>query len=194
MPLDILKPTRFIQAGYSPVDGGFDKKEKQETSRERAARHSQERRDELTFTESDEQRWRKNRERVIAECSRKIVFLHIGTRSEHQNIVHIVVEFERNGTLKLNSQERLKELVDSNTDYVIGFSGHSIPMKNKKPNRFTYTKVVNGKMGGKVDTAGAMRSISDCLETKGSNIVGLVGWALCSKKKKPWCNARRFGM
>ncbi|MUK51196.1 hypothetical protein [Aliivibrio fischeri] len=94
-----------------------------------------------------------------------------------------MVEFERNGTLKLNSQERLKELVDSNTDYVIGFSGHSIPMKNKKPNRFTYTKVVNGKMGGKVDTAGAMRSISDCLETKGSNIVGLVDGHCVAKKR-----------
>jgi hypothetical protein len=69
MPLHIPKPTRFIQAGYKPVEGGFDKKEeeKQETSRERAARHRQERREELRYTASDEQRWARNRERVISE-------------------------------------------------------------------------------------------------------------------------------
>ncbi len=65
----MLKPTRFVNAFYKPVEGGFDKKEdeKQETSRERAARHSQERRTELTFTGSDKQRWARNRERVITE-------------------------------------------------------------------------------------------------------------------------------
>ncbi|WP_017021156.1 hypothetical protein [Aliivibrio logei] len=69
MPLNTPKPTRFIQAGYKPVEGGFDKKEEvqQETSRERAARHSQERRAEFDFTESDEKRWAENRERVLAE-------------------------------------------------------------------------------------------------------------------------------
>jgi insecticidal toxin complex protein TccC len=66
MPIEMPKPTRYVNAFYKPVEGGFDKKEdeKQETSRERAARHRQERRAELTFTESDEQRWKKNRERV----------------------------------------------------------------------------------------------------------------------------------
>lgn len=69
MPLNIPKPTRFIQAGYKPVEGGFEKKEeeKQETVRERAARHKRERRDELTYDASDEARWARNRERVISE-------------------------------------------------------------------------------------------------------------------------------
>lgn len=69
MPINIPKPTRFIQAGYKPVEGGFDKKEEaqQETSRERAARHRQERREELTYDASDEARWARNRERVLAE-------------------------------------------------------------------------------------------------------------------------------
>ncbi|WP_236733940.1 HNH endonuclease signature motif containing protein [Aliivibrio fischeri] len=69
MSLDIPKPTKFIQAGYKPVEGGFDKKEekKQETSKERAARHTQERREELTYTKNDELRWARNRERVLAE-------------------------------------------------------------------------------------------------------------------------------
>ena len=69
MSRHIPKPTRFVQAGYKPVEGGFEKKEEenQETSRERAARHRQERREELRYTASDEQRWARNRERVIAE-------------------------------------------------------------------------------------------------------------------------------
>ncbi|MGF1805859.1 hypothetical protein L4C31_11480 [Aliivibrio sifiae] len=73
MPINIPKPTRFIQAGYKPVEGGFDKKEEaqQETSRERAAHHRQERREELKYDASDEARWARNRERVLAE--RKLV-------------------------------------------------------------------------------------------------------------------------
>lgn len=73
MPINIPKPTRFIQAGYKPVEGGFDKKEEaqQETSRERSARHRQERREELKYDASDEARWARNRERVLAE--RKLV-------------------------------------------------------------------------------------------------------------------------
>ncbi|MDD9197452.1 HNH/ENDO VII family nuclease [Aliivibrio sp. S3MY1] len=69
MPLNIPKPTRFVQAGYKPVEGGFEKKEEeeQETARERAARHRQARRAELTYTTSDEQRWARNRARVLSE-------------------------------------------------------------------------------------------------------------------------------
>ncbi|WP_063658144.1 hypothetical protein [Aliivibrio fischeri] len=69
MSINIPKPTRYVNAFYKPVEGGFDKKEeeKQETARERAARHRQERRAELTFDASDEARWARNRERVIAE-------------------------------------------------------------------------------------------------------------------------------
>jgi hypothetical protein len=69
MSLNIPKPTRFVQAFYRPVEGGFDIKEEshQETSRERAARHRQERREELTFDANDEARWRRNKNRVIAE-------------------------------------------------------------------------------------------------------------------------------
>ncbi|MGN2696052.1 hypothetical protein ACTFQC_06155 [Aliivibrio fischeri] len=59
MSINIPKPTRYVNAFYKPVEGGFDKKEeeKQETARERAARHRQERRAELTFDASDEARW-----------------------------------------------------------------------------------------------------------------------------------------
>ena len=112
-----------------------------------------------------------------------VIFLHIGTRSVHKNIVNIVAEFEKNGSLKPNSEEALKNLVDGNKDYVIGFSGHSIPIKNGKPNKFTYTKEVNGKMAGKVETAGAMKSISDCLKVKGSSVVGLVDGHCVSKTR-----------
>ncbi|WP_394135038.1 hypothetical protein [Aliivibrio fischeri] len=28
MPLNIPKPTKFVQAGYKPVEGGFEKKQK----------------------------------------------------------------------------------------------------------------------------------------------------------------------
>ncbi|MUK94402.1 hypothetical protein GNP80_18420 [Aliivibrio fischeri] len=75
MPLNIPKPTRFIQAGYKPVDGGFEKtaEEIPETAIERAARHSQERREYLTFTEIDEARWARNRAGVSAdEVNRKV--------------------------------------------------------------------------------------------------------------------------
>ena len=67
------KPTRFIQAGYKPVEGGFDKAEEvtQETTKERAARHRQERRAELTYTAEDYARWDRQRERVVAERERK---------------------------------------------------------------------------------------------------------------------------
>ncbi|CAM3193834.1 Peptidoglycan-binding protein [Vibrio neptunius] len=41
--------------------------ERQETTRERAQRHRQERRAELTYTAKDRQRWAENRERVLAE-------------------------------------------------------------------------------------------------------------------------------
>ena len=41
--------------------------ERQETTRERAARQRQERRAELTYTAKDEKRWAENRERVLAE-------------------------------------------------------------------------------------------------------------------------------
>ena len=68
-------------------------------------------------------------------------------------------------------------------DYVIGFSGHSIPTKSGKANRFTYTKEVNGKMAGKLDTAGAMKSISNCLKAKDSNIVGLIDGHCYSKTR-----------
>ena len=69
MSINIPKPTRYVNAFYKPVEGGFDKKEdeKQETSRERAARHKRERREELTYDASDEARWARNRERVISE-------------------------------------------------------------------------------------------------------------------------------
>ncbi|WP_236800102.1 DUF3289 family protein [Aliivibrio fischeri] len=68
MPLNIPKPTRFVQAGYKPVEGGFEKKEeREETIRERAARQSQERREYLTFTASDYERWERNRKRVAAQ-------------------------------------------------------------------------------------------------------------------------------
>ncbi|MGF1806123.1 peptidoglycan recognition protein family protein [Aliivibrio sifiae] len=75
MSRHIPKPTRFVQAGYKPVEGGFDKKEEenQETSRERTARHRQERREELRYTASDEQRWARNRERVITERVAKVL-------------------------------------------------------------------------------------------------------------------------
>jgi hypothetical protein len=69
MSRHIPKTTKFVQAFYKPVEGGFDRKEEenQETSRERAARHRQERSEELTYTASDYQRWRQNVERVTAE-------------------------------------------------------------------------------------------------------------------------------
>ena len=69
MSRHIPKTTKFVQAFYKPVEGGFNKKEEenQETSRERAARHRQERREELRYTASDYQRWRQNVERVTAE-------------------------------------------------------------------------------------------------------------------------------
>ncbi|WP_236734240.1 hypothetical protein [Aliivibrio fischeri] len=69
MSINIPKPTRYVNAFYKPVEGGFDKKdeEKQETAIERAARHRQERRAELTYDASDEARWARNRERVLAE-------------------------------------------------------------------------------------------------------------------------------
>jgi len=69
MPINIPKPTRYVNAFYKPVEGGFEKKEneKQETSRERAVRHRQERREELKYDASDEARWARNRERVLAE-------------------------------------------------------------------------------------------------------------------------------
>lgn len=69
MSINIPKPTRYVNAFYKPVEGGFDKKEeeKQETARERAARHRQERRAELTYDANDEARWARNRERVLAE-------------------------------------------------------------------------------------------------------------------------------
>ena len=45
----------------------FIPQERQETTRERAERQRQERRAELTYTESDEKRWAENRERVLRE-------------------------------------------------------------------------------------------------------------------------------
>ena len=51
---------RYKSFPYAP-------EERQETTRERAARHRQQRREELTYTEKDEKRWAENRERVIAE-------------------------------------------------------------------------------------------------------------------------------
>ncbi|WP_082041646.1 anthrax toxin-like adenylyl cyclase domain-containing protein [Vibrio jasicida] len=69
------KRSGFFQAGYRPVEGGFDKKEeKQENLRERAYRQKKELRAELTFTESDEERWRKNRERAEIAQQNKLLF------------------------------------------------------------------------------------------------------------------------
>ncbi|MYM58191.1 hypothetical protein GTG28_03055 [Vibrio sp. OCN044] len=51
---------RYESFPYSP-------EERQETTRERAARQRQERRAELTYTAKDEKRWAENRERVLAE-------------------------------------------------------------------------------------------------------------------------------
>ncbi|WP_236783430.1 hypothetical protein [Aliivibrio fischeri] len=69
MPINTPKLSRFVQAGYKPVEGGFDKKEETppETTKERAARHKRERREELTYDASDEMRWTRNRERVLSE-------------------------------------------------------------------------------------------------------------------------------
>ncbi|NRB68422.1 MAG: peptidoglycan-binding protein [Vibrio sp.] len=44
-----------------------DPEERQETTRERAERHRQERRAELTYTAKDQKRWSENRKRVLAE-------------------------------------------------------------------------------------------------------------------------------
>ncbi len=110
MPLDIPKPTRFVQAGYKPVDGGFDKKEdeKQETSRERAARHRQERREELTYDETDEARWARNRERVSAE--RKL--LNINEIFEFISKDAKVKEFINNPTGKcFNAAKRIGQRI-----------------------------------------------------------------------------------
>ncbi|MYM59051.1 hypothetical protein GTG28_07430 [Vibrio sp. OCN044] len=51
---------RYESFPYAP-------EERQETTRERAARQRQERRAELTYTAKDEKRWAENRERVLAE-------------------------------------------------------------------------------------------------------------------------------
>ena len=51
---------RYESFPYAP-------EERQETTRERAERHRQERRAELTYTAKDEKRWAENRERVLAE-------------------------------------------------------------------------------------------------------------------------------
>ncbi|MBP3141584.1 hypothetical protein ACTFQF_10660 [Aliivibrio fischeri] len=74
MPLNIPKLTRFVQAGYKAVDGGFDKKteEIQETARERAARHCQERRDELTFSVSDYDKLEVTRQKVLANQGKSV--------------------------------------------------------------------------------------------------------------------------
>ena len=75
MSINIPKPTRYVNAFYKPVEGGFDKKEEeiQETAIERAARHRQERREELTYDASDEARWARNRAGVSAdEVNRKV--------------------------------------------------------------------------------------------------------------------------
>ena len=59
-------------------------KEKQETTRERAERHHQARRAELTPSAGDEQRWARNRERVIRErelAQKKLV----GKNKPYQN-------------------------------------------------------------------------------------------------------------
>ncbi|NOH73471.1 hypothetical protein F0225_19385, partial [Vibrio pectenicida] len=50
----------------------------QETTRERAARHRQQRREELTYTEKDEKRWAENRERVIAEREKAARVFELG--------------------------------------------------------------------------------------------------------------------
>ncbi|NOI59250.1 hypothetical protein [Vibrio coralliilyticus] len=158
----------------------------QKTTRELAASQQSQRITDSKYTPADYDRWQKRcdeQSEAAAKTKRLVSFLHIGTRSVHRNTVNIVAEFDKDGNLKPNSEEALKGLVDGNKDYVIGFSGHSIPIKNGTPNKYTYTKEVNGKMAGKVDTAGAMRSISDCLKVKGSSIVGLVDGHCFSKTR-----------
>ncbi|MBU2896778.1 hypothetical protein, partial [Vibrio hepatarius] len=62
---------RYKSFPYAP-------EERQETTRERAARHRQQRREELTYTEKDEKRWAENRERVIAEREKAARVFELG--------------------------------------------------------------------------------------------------------------------
>lgn len=62
---------RYKSSPYIP-------EERQETTRERAERHRQERRAELTYTAKDEKRWAENRERVIAEREKAARVFELG--------------------------------------------------------------------------------------------------------------------
>lgn len=63
------KPPSSSGGGYRPLHDRESEKpvKREETTRERAERQRRERRAELTSTESDEERWARNRERVLAE-------------------------------------------------------------------------------------------------------------------------------
>ncbi|MCG7490369.1 hypothetical protein MHN79_12800 [Vibrio sp. Of14-4] len=62
---------RYESFPYAP-------EERQETTRERAARQRQERRAELTYTAKDEKRWAENRERVLAEREKAARVFELG--------------------------------------------------------------------------------------------------------------------
>ncbi|WP_050923483.1 HNH endonuclease [Vibrio harveyi] len=63
------KPPSSSGGGYRPLHDRESEKpvKREETTRERAERQRRERRAELASTESDEERWARNRERVLAE-------------------------------------------------------------------------------------------------------------------------------